>query len=207
VSPADQLDQGIDALGLDLAPDARAQLLAYLALLQKWNRVYNLTALREPAQIVSHHLLDALSILPAVTPSPIADIGAGGGVPGLVLAIARPDLPVTLVDSNSKKGAFLRQVAIELGLANVTVEIGRVEVWQPATRFSQITSRAFAELADFVGWTRHLLAPGGVWLAMKGLVPAAEIANLPADIVVAAIRPLNVPGVDGARHLVTLGEA
>lgn len=207
MSPAEQLASGLAALQLDLPAAVQDKLLGYLTLLHKWNRVYNLTALRDPAQMVSHHLLDALAILPDVAPQPIVDVGAGGGMPGLILAIARPALAVTLVDSNSKKGAFLRQAAIELDLANVHVVVGRVESFTPADRFAQVTSRAFAELADFVRWTRHLLAPGGRWLALKGAAAEAEIAKLPADIRVLALRSLSVPGIDGKRQLAILGEA
>lgn len=207
MSPAEQLAAGLAALNLELPTTTQDQLLAYLALLGKWNRVYNLTALRDPAQMVSHHLLDALAILPDVDARPIADIGAGGGMPGLILAIARPTLAVTLVDSNSKKGAFLRQAAIDLDLANLNVVVSRVEAFVPDARFGQVTSRAFAELADFVRLTRHLLAPGGRWLAMKGAAAESEIARLPADIRVDALRTLKVPGIDGVRQLAILGEA
>lgn len=207
MSPREQLAQGLAALAIDVPAPVQDKLVDYLTLLGKWNRVYNLTALRDPAQMVSHHLLDALAILPDVDARPLADIGAGGGMPGLILAIARPALAVTLVDSNSKKGAFLRQAAIELDLANVDVIIGRVEAYVPAMRFGQVTSRAFAELSDFVRLTRHLLAPGGRWLAMKGAAAEAEIARLPADVRVDALRTLTVPGIDGVRQLAILGEA
>lgn len=209
MTPAAQLAQGLAALGLTLDAPAEAHLLAFAALLAKWNRTYNLTALRSPEQAVSHHLLDSLAILPAVGNGPLLDVGSGGGLPGIPLAIARPDLPVTLLDSNSKKTAFLTQAAIELGLAQVRVHTGRVEDLT-GVRFPVITSRAFAELADFVGLTRHLIAPGGCWLAMKGVRPDAEIdrlrATLPHGIVVESVCPLTVPGVDGERHLVTIRE-
>jgi len=204
---ARQLAAGVDALGLDLPAGAPPALLAYAELLVKWNRTYNLTAVREPERIVALHLLDSLAILPWVGDAPLADIGSGGGLPGIPLAIVRPHLAVTVADSNTKKGAFLKQAAIELGLANVAVQIGRVEDWQPAAKFPQLTSRAFAELADFVNVTRHLLAPGGRWLAMKGVHPADEIARLPAGVAVEAVHPLTVPGVDGERHLVVMREA
>lgn len=204
---ADQLARGLDALGLALPAAAHDRLLAYVGLLVKWNRTYNLTAVREADRIIAYHLLDSLAILPWIGEVPLADIGSGGGLPGLPLAIARPALPVTVADANSKKGAFLRQTAIELGLANVRVQIGRVEEWQPAAPFAQITSRAFAELADFVNVTRHLLAPGGRWLAMKGVHPHDEIARLPAGVVVEAVHPLAVAGVEGERHLVVMREA
>ena len=204
---AGQLEAGIAALGLELPGTVQAMLLAYADLLVKWNKTYNLTAVREAERIIALHVLDSLAILPWIGPEPLADIGSGGGLPGIPLAIVRPDLKVTVADANTKKGAFLRQAAIELGLTNVAVQIGRVETWQPAVKFPQITSRAFAELADFITVTRHLLADGGRWLAMKGIYPEDEIARLPAGIAVEAVHPLAVPGVDGERHLVVMREA
>lgn len=205
MSREQQLSEGLRALGIELPAAAQAQLLAYAAFLEKWNRTYSLTALRDPKLAVSHHLLDSLAILPWVTAANLLDVGSGGGQPGLPLAIARPDLAVTVLDSNSKKTAFLQQAAIELGLKNVCVATARVEDFGPATPFAAITSRAFAELADFVGLTRHLLAPGGQWLAMKGQRPDAEIAKLPPGGSVTAVHRLHVPGVDGERHLVVIG--
>ena len=209
MSPAEQLAQGLAAMGLDLPADRQEKLLAYVALLYKWNRTYSLTALREQEEAVSHHLLDSLAILPFVPPGSLLDVGSGGGTPGIPLAIARPDLKVTLLDSNSKKAAFLQQAVIELGLTNVSVHGGRVEQYHPAIGFAAITSRAFAELADFVTLTRHLLAPGGMWLAMKGVWPHEEIAGLPGDVCVETVHALPVPGIDGERHLVVMrrGEA
>ena len=209
MSPAEQLAQGLSAMGLDLSAERQERLLAYVTLLYKWNRTYSLTALREQDKAVSHHLLDSLAILPFVPPGSLLDVGSGGGTPGIPLAIARPDLQVTLLDSNSKKAAFLQQAAIELGLSNVSVHGGRVEQYHPAIGFAAITSRAFAELADFVTLTRHLLAPGGIWLAMKGIMPREEMAGLPGDVCVGAVHALPVPGIDGERHLVVMrrGEA
>ena len=204
MNPAEQLAQGLAAMGLDLTADRQEKLLAYVALLYKWNRTYSLTALREQDKAVSHHLLDSLAILPLVPPGSLLDVGSGGGTPGIPLAIARPDLQVTLLDSNSKKAAFLQQAAIELGLTNVSVHGGRVEQYHPAIGFAAITSRAFAELADFVMLTRHLLAPEGVWLAMKGVMPREEIASLPGDVCLEAVHALQVPGIDGERHLVAM---
>ncbi|WP_153117801.1 16S rRNA (guanine(527)-N(7))-methyltransferase RsmG [Rhodocyclus tenuis] len=203
-TPAEQLAQGLVALGIELAPAAQQTLLAYAALLDKWNRAFNLTALRDPEKAVSHHLLDSLAILPHLLGATLLDVGSGGGLPGIPLAIARPGLAVTLLDSNSKKTAFLRQAAIELGLANVSVHCGRIEDFRPAQPFAAIVSRAFAELADFVRPTRALLAPDGGWLAMKGLIPHEEIARLPEGVVVSSVTPLAVPGVDGERHLLLL---
>ena len=201
-----QLAEGLQTLGIALPADVQAQLLAYAAFLEKWNRTYCLTALRDPQLAVSHHLLDSLAILPHVAGATLLDVGSGGGQPGIPLAIARPELAVALLDSNGKKTAFLQQAAIELGLKNVQVVTARVEAFRPATPFAAITSRAFAELADFVGLTRHLLAPGGEWLAMKGQRPDAEMNKLPAGVSVAAVHRLAVPGVDGERHLVVIRE-
>ncbi|NJD26185.1 MAG: 16S rRNA (guanine(527)-N(7))-methyltransferase RsmG [Betaproteobacteria bacterium] len=196
------LEQGLAELGLDLPGEAQQKLLAFRDLLLKWNRTYNLTALRDPDQAVSHHLLDSLAILPHIGSGDLLDVGSGGGLPGLPLAIARPDLPVTLVDTVQKKTTFLQQAAIQLGLTNVTVRHARVE--ELCGTFAQITSRAFADLAAFVGLTRHLLTPGGRWLAMKGVRPDAEIAALPAGIVVDQVIPLHVPGLDAERRLIIL---
>jgi len=202
-----QLAEGMKVLGIDLPADVQERLLAYAAFLEKWNRTYSLTALRDPKLAVSHHLLDSLAIMPYVNVSTLLDVGSGGGQPGIPLAIAQPDLVVTLLDSNSKKTAFLQQAVIELGLKNVQVVTARVEEFKPAAPFAAITSRAFAELADFVGLTRHLLAPGGEWLAMKGQRPVAEMNKLPAGVSVTAVHRLLVPGVDGERHLVVMRES
>jgi len=202
-----QLAEGMKALGLDLPADVQERLLTYAAFLEKWNRTYSLTALRDPKLAVSHHLLDSLAIMPYVSASTLLDVGSGGGQPGIPLAIARPDLAVTLLDSNGKKTAFLQQAVIELGLKNVQVVTVRVEEFKPAAPFVAITSRAFAELADFVGLTRHLLAPGGEWLAMKGQRPVEEMNKLPAGVSVTAVHRLLVPGVDGERHLVVMRES
>ena len=203
-SKAVQLARGLMAMNTCVSPEQQEKLLAYLDLLYKWNRVYSLTALKEDDQAVSHHLLDSLSILPFVPTGNLLDVGSGGGTPGIPLAIARPELAVTLLDSNTKKAAFLRQAAIELGLNNIAVHSGRVEQYHPDTGFAAITSRAFAELADFVSLSKHLLAPGGRWLAMKGVRPEEEMAHLPDDVGVDAAYPLTVPGINGERHLVVL---
>lgn len=196
------LSSGLAELGLALSPATQAQLLAFRDLLLKWNKTYNLTALRDPQQALSHHLLDSLAILPHVGPGPLLDVGSGGGLPGIPLAIARPELAVRMVDTVQKKATFLQQAAIQLGLKNVTVNHARVE--ELPGQYAQISSRAFAELGLFVELTRHLLAPGGRWLAMKGVRPDAEISALPADIVVESIIPLSVPGLDAERHLIIL---
>ena len=196
------LAQGLAELGIDLPAAAQDKLLAFRDLLLKWNKTYNLTALRDPEQAISHHLLDSLAILPHVGPEALLDVGSGGGLPGIPLAIARPDLSVRMVDTVQKKTTFLQQAAIQLGLKNVTVDHARIETL--SGQYAQISSRAFAELRLFTDLTRHLLAPGGRWLAMKGMRPEAEIAVLPADIIVEQIIPLHVPGLDAERHLIIL---
>ena len=204
MSRDEQLQQGLAQMGIALPSAAQEKLLAYAALLYKWNKTFSLTAMREEEKAVSHHLLDSLAILPFVAGGNLLDVGSGGGMPGIPLAIACPELQVMLLDSNSKKTAFLRQAAIELGLSNVAVHCGRVEQYDPAIRFAAITSRAFAELADFVSLSGHLLADGGSWLAMKGVWPEGEIARLPSAVRVECVHRLAVPGVDGERHLVVM---
>ena len=207
MNPAESLAAGLAELSLPLAAEVQERLLAFGRLLQKWNRTYQLTAQADDRALVSVHLLDSLAILPWVGDGRLADIGSGGGTPGIPLAIVRPELPVSLVEANGKKAAFLQQAAIELPLPNAEVIASRVERWQPQERPTMVTSRAFAALADFVGLTRHLLAPGGRWLAMKGQYPADEIAALPSGIVVDHVQPLQVPGIAAARHLVVLRES
>ena len=204
MSRDEQLQQGLAQMGIALPSAAQEKLLAYAALLYKWNKTFSLTAMREEEKAVSHHLLDSLAILPFVAGGNLLDVGSGGGMPGIPLAIACPELQVTLLDSNSKKTAFLRQAAIELGLSNVAVHCGRVEQYDPPIRFAAITSRAFAELADFVSLSGHLLADGGSWLGMKGVWPEDEITRLPSAVRVECVHRLAVPGVDGERHLVVM---
>ncbi len=199
-----QLTAGIAALDLGLPAGAEASLLAYLALLDKWNRVYNLTAVREVERMVGHHLLDSLAAVPFFQNKTVLDVGSGGGLPGIPLAIARPELRVTLIDSIAKKTAFLLQAKAELGLANLNVVTGRVEDYRPETGFDVITSRAFSDLKEFVTLTRHLLRPAGRWLAMKGLMPHEEIASLPDWVKVSANHSLVVPGLEASRHLIIL---
>ena len=204
MNQAQQLRDGIQALGLDIDEAKQAKLLDYAALLQKWNKTYNLTALRDPAQTVSHHLLDSLTLLPYIEHAQtMLDVGSGGGQPGIPTAICRPDLDITLLDANTKKTAFLQQAVIELGLSNVRVVSGRVEAVQDF-QADIITSRAFAELADFVNWTAHLLKEGGRWVAMKGVYPGEEIAKLPDTVAVERVEALHVPGLDAERHMVVL---
>ncbi len=202
MTPAATLALGLEGLGLQLPGQAQRQLLAYVELLAKWNRTYNLTAIREPERMVSHHLIDSLSVLPHLPEGALVDIGAGGGLPGIPIAIAQPRRRVTLNDSNHKKGAFMQQAVIELGLGNVEVHVGRAEDWRPETRFDGAISRAFAEIADFIASCRHLVRPGGFFAAMKGVYPHEEIAKVPAGVGCAEPVRLAVPLVDGDRHLV-----
>ncbi len=197
MTPQEALDRGLAELAFELPGGARDTLLQYVALLDKWNRTFNLTAVREPREMVSHHLLDSLAVAPHLglhAGARLADVGSGAGLPGIPLAIARPDWAVTLNDSNTKKTAFLRQAAIELRLVNVAVHEGRVQDWHPAERFAAVISRAFAELSQFVAACRHLVAPGGVLAAMKGVAPT------PFDG--AQTIRLEVPLLDAERHLV-----
>jgi len=204
------LSAGLQALGLDLDAAAQAKLLAYLALLQKWNRTHNLTAIREPERMLTHHLLDSLATLrhlPQATTLRLVDVGSGAGLPGIPLAIARPAWRVTLLDSNAKKGAFLRQAAAELPLPNVEVAVTRAEDYFPDRLFEVAISRALSDLGQFVGVAGHLVAPGGRLIAMKGVYPDEELAQLRADVRVVAAPALVVPGLAGARHLVIMDEA
>ena len=206
------LNEGALALGLTLSEAQIARLMAYQALLAKWNKVYNLTALRDPAQMVSHHLLDSLSAVSAFAGAQrVLDVGAGGGLPGIVLAIwaaeAEPQMKITLVDTVQKKTAFLNQVKAQLQLGNVTVLHARVEQLPVEQQYDVITSRAFAELKDFVTWSNHLLQQGGKYIALKGVLPQEEIDRLPAGWSVQQVQPLQVPGLDAERHLIFMERA
>ncbi|MEY8877799.1 MAG: 16S rRNA (guanine(527)-N(7))-methyltransferase RsmG [Leptothrix sp. (in: b-proteobacteria)] len=202
---------GAAALACPLSDAQADALLAYLALLQRWNQVYNLTAIRDPQQMLLQHLLDSLTVIaplarelpPAATAQRLLDVGSGGGLPGVVIAVLRPDLQVTCVDTVGKKATFIRQVSAELRLPNLRAQHARVEQLQDGP-YDLITSRAFASLFDFVQLSRALLAPHGRWMAMKGQHPQAEIDALPADVQVTAVEPLQVPGLDAARCLVWL---
>lgn len=200
-----QLEQGVTALGLQLPAGAVPRLLDYLALLERWNGAYNLTAVREPAEMVTRHLLDSLAILPFVQGSTLADLGTGPGLPGIVLAIAAPGRQILLVDSNGKKVRFLREAIRSLKLEGVRAEQARVE--DVAGQFDCITARAFASLADMLAWGGHLLAPDGIWLAMKGKRPDDELPDIPDGFVVRATHDLHVPGLPAERHLLVLGRA
>ena len=216
--PRSRLADAAGTLGLSLEADALDRLIGYLHLLQRWNRVYNLTALRDPEEMLSHHLVDSLAIvepirrmlarqaLPAVGGAlRILDVGSGGGLPGVVLAAVQPDWQVSCVDTVAKKASFIRQVAAELRLPNLHALHSRVEaLGESAGRFDIVTSRAFASLADFTTLSRAALAEHGVWLAMKGRRPDAEIAALPPDVQVFHVEQLQVPGLDAQRCLVWL---
>ena len=201
LSLGEELANGINKLAIDVDHEAQAKLLDYLVLLVKWNKVFNLTAIRDPKQMVSHHLLDSLAVMPHLYAGRWLDVGCGAGLPGLVLAICQPDWHFTLLDSNSKKTGFVQQAVIELVLKNVQVRCARVEDLQVTEKFDGIISRAFTELGDFLRITRHLLALQGRWVAMKGL-PEAELPGVPEDCSVDCIIPLAVPGLDAARCLV-----
>ena len=203
---AEELSQGALELGVALKTQQHEQLLAYLALLIKWNKAYNLTAVRDPNEMVSRHLLDSLSVVPFVAEAGDnwLDVGSGGGMPGIPLAILFPERQFTLLDSNGKKTRFLTQVKLELKLANLQVIHSRVEEFAPAVPFSGICSRAFSSLEDFSNWTRHLGDGNTQWLAMKGVHPDDELQALPADFRLTATHVLKVPGCQGQRHLLIL---
>jgi 16S rRNA (guanine527-N7)-methyltransferase len=199
---------GAATMGLALPPEAAAAMAAHLRLVEKWNRVHNLTAVREPGQMVHLHVLDSLSLLPHLGQAQrVIDVGTGAGFPGIPLAIARPDVAFTLLDSSHKKCAFLEQARTELVLANVSVACARVEEFRPAQRYDAVVSRAFAELSDFVTQSQHLAAPGARFLAMKGVYPFEEIARIPASHRVAQVVELAVPTLEAKRHLVMLEAA
>ncbi|MDD5383689.1 MAG: 16S rRNA (guanine(527)-N(7))-methyltransferase RsmG [Gallionella sp.] len=198
---AEELQLGIAQLGITLGTGAQGKLLDYLALLHKWNKVYNLTAIRDPQQMVSNHLLDSLAVMPHLWAGRWLDVGCGAGLPGLVLAVAQPDWQFTLLDSNGKKTSFVQQAVIELGLRNVSVHCARVEEWQQVELFDGIISRAFSELGEFLRCTRHLVAQQGRWVAMKG-APQQELAGVPDGCRVERVIPLQVPGLLAARSLV-----
>jgi 16S rRNA (guanine527-N7)-methyltransferase len=205
------LDRGLEGLGLPLPPAARQQLLRYIALLARWNRTYNLTAIREPERMVTHHLLDSLAAVPALdrvadgrATLSVLDVGSGGGLPGIPIAVARPEWRVTMVDPVQKKGAFLVQAIAELGLGNARAVTIRVEELATSPLFDVVISRAFADLAAFVQAALRHVARDGRLVAMKGVHPDAELAELPPSVEVEETRVLAVPFVEGARHLVVM---
>jgi len=206
MTPHAALERGLEQLELALPASTCDRLIAYVMLLAKWNRSYNLTAIREPLAMVSQHLLDSLALLPHLPLPPqaarVADVGTGAGLPGIPLALARPQWHVALIESNQKKAAFLRQATIELGIANVEVHEGRAEAWHPDPLFNMVTSRAFAELAAFVAACRHLLVPGGTFAVLYSKQPADEIKRLPPDVQLRSVLRLRTPLREAERHLV-----
>ena len=208
-SPRDLLETGLAQMGLALDQAAQDDLLRFVALLDKWNKIYNLTAVREPERMVGLHILDSLSVLSQIGAAKrVLDVGTGGGLPGIPLAIVlrtiTPGAKITMLDTITKKTTFVRQVISELKLTNAEIVTERVEKYQPQQEFDMVISRAFAELKDFVEGAGHLCGDYGKMLAMKGVHPFDEIARLPSNVVVEKVIPLNVPQVDGQRHLVVI---
>ena len=200
----EQLASGLEQMGLALNAEQQGRLLDYIALLQKWNKVYNLTAVREPENMLYQHLLDSLAVLPHLGTGRLLDVGSGAGLPGIPLAIVKPELQITLLDSNHKKTTFLRQACIELGLSNVAVECVRVDTFTPQQPFDAVISRAFSDLFEFVRLSARLCRSGGKLLAMKGVYPHDELAQLPAEYDQVEVVALNVPGLEAQRHLVII---
>jgi 16S rRNA (guanine527-N7)-methyltransferase len=201
---ARELQDGLRFLALDVPPEAQERLLAYIALLVKWNRTYNLTSVREPRDMLALHVLDSLSVLSHLPPGTLADVGSGGGLPGIPLAICERQRRIVLLESNQKKSAFQRQVQIELGLSNLEVVCKRAEDYVPQTAVDVVISRAFASIADFIKVAGHLCGSQGVMAAMKGVFPEGEIAEIPPMFHVEQSTALEVPGVEGARHLILI---
>lgn len=204
---AGELAAGIVALGVDVAAGAQQRMLDYLALVGKWNQSYNLTAVREPGKMLTHHLLDSLAVLPHVIGNRILDVGSGAGLPGIPLALARPEWRVTLLDANHKKATFLRQAIIELKLDNAEVVCERVETWTPPQPFDTVVSRAFSDLAEFLALAGRLCARTGIVIAMKGIYPHEELAQLPGNFRLRNVVSLRVPGLDAERHAALLQPA
>jgi 16S rRNA (guanine527-N7)-methyltransferase len=204
----EEIGRGLVSMGISVSPAQRTRLASHLELISKWNRVHNLTAIRETSQMVVLHLLDSLSILPQLEGArAVADVGTGPGFPGIPVAIVRDDAFVTLVESSHKKAAFLQQAKTELALENVDIVCERVEHFNPAVKFDAVVSRAFSDLPDFVAQAGHLVRPGGKLIAMKGVYPFDEIARVPATHRVAQVLELHVPSLEAKRHLVVLEAA
>ncbi|RJQ48984.1 MAG: 16S rRNA (guanine(527)-N(7))-methyltransferase RsmG [Gammaproteobacteria bacterium] len=202
---AQVLSQGLEALGLGGISDVqRRKLLGYIGLLDKWNKVYNLTAVRDPLEMVTRHILDSLALLPYLKGPSVLDIGTGAGLPGIPLAIARPDVDFTLLDANAKKTRFVRQAAAELGLANIVVVQARVEKYRPGRKFATLIARAVGSVAEIVRDARHLCDGKGEFLLMKGAHPEPELAEMPVEFKVIETVKLHVPGLEAERHLVRL---
>lgn len=205
MTPRDIILRGAAQLTVPLSEAQGDRLLAYIDLLVKWNKVYNLTAVRDVDAMLTHHILDSLAVVPHIPPGPLLDVGSGPGIPGVPIAIAEPERLVSMLDSNTKKAAFVRQAAGALSLANVSVYSLRVEQWTPDERFAVVISRAFTELRLFAQWCGHLIGAGGVLAAMKGAYPKEEIDRLPAGFEVQRVVRLSVPGLAAERHLVLIG--
>jgi 16S rRNA (guanine527-N7)-methyltransferase len=203
----ERLSAGLAALALDLPASTQSRLLSYLELIDKWNRVYNLTAVRDRMKMLSHHVLDSLAVVPHLTGDRIVDVGSGAGLPGIPLALAMPRTHVTLLESNHKKAAFLRQAAIELKLENVEVANSRIEAWARPQAYDSVISRAFSDLTEFVTLANPLCGPEGLLYAMKGVYPYEELALLPEAFRVVSVIPLQVPGLRAERHLVVIKES
>jgi 16S rRNA (guanine527-N7)-methyltransferase len=201
-----KLTEGLESLELRIDEMTRNRLLDYLDLLEKWNHVYNLTAIREKEKMVSMHLLDSIAILKHLPSGPYLDVGTGAGLPGIPLATILKDETFSLVDIVQKKCAFLRQAKAELALDNVTVMCVKIDQWHPTQHFACIVARAYAEIPKFLESCKHLLAPGGQFAAMKGRLPEQELANLPSDYEIQKVIPLTIPEVDAERHLVLIGK-
>ena len=204
MSVSEALARGLEELQLVLPSHGHAKLVRYLALIEKWNRVYNLTAVRRVDDMISHHVLDSLAVAPHVQSATMLDVGSGAGLPGIPLAIARPGMAVTLLESSHKKSAFLNQAVIELELANAQVVNARAESWQPPQPYDVVISRAFSDLAEFLALAGRFCATGGVLAAMKGVHPYEELAQVHAPFETSAVIPLRVPGLTAERHLVLI---
>ena len=207
MSLAEKLAQGIAGLGLSVPVHTQRKLIDYLALIAKWNRVHNLTAVRESSRMVSNHLLDCLAVVPHLEAHAVLDVGSGAGLPGIPLAMMWPQAGVILLEGNHKKAAFLRQAVIELGLKNAQVVRERIQAWQPQREFDLVISRAFSDLSEYVRLAGRLCAANGTIAAMKGVYPYEEIAQLPHEFKLRSVIPLKVPGLRAERHLVLLGPA
>ena len=202
-----QLEHALRELGIALPAATADRLVSYLELIAKWNRVYNLTAIREAERALTHHVLDCLAVLPHLTGGRTADVGSGAGLPGIPLALARPDWQVTLIESSHKKSTFLTHALAELEIANAAVAAARVEAVEPAGAFDLVISRAFSDLPEYARLAGRLVAPGGTLVAMKGLYPDEELALLPTEWRVDNVIPLEIPGIQAARHLVLMQRA
>ncbi|MEN8214263.1 MAG: 16S rRNA (guanine(527)-N(7))-methyltransferase RsmG [Pseudomonadota bacterium] len=204
IDQASILERGVEALGIDLSREQQQLLLDYLALLNKWNRAINLTAIRDPRQMVPLQLLDSLTLLPFIRKAPLLDIGSGGGLPGIPLAIARPGLDITLLDSNGKKSRFLTQAKATLQLQNLSVANTRVEAWQPSQPPLTITCRALGSLSQIIAWTQHLLTPESEIIAMKGQYPQRELEEIAERDLAIVVHPVTIPGITAERHIVCI---